>query len=146
MTTPRPLIYAAHPMTTYGTDLERAALARIGELVPTAKVVDPAVRYRDSAHWLIDWPKLLPTLAALVVFGDVDGTIGTGCLHELVDAWWQGVPVGMLDDQGLVRRVSGLRLLPDVTRDNCHTAFLVPGRQANLSRLAGTLRSSGTQR
>ena len=90
MTTPRPLIYAAHPMTTYGTDLERAALARIGELVPTAKVVDPAVRYRDSAHWLIDWPKLLPTLAALVVFGDVDGTIGTGCLHELVDAWWKG--------------------------------------------------------
>jgi hypothetical protein len=53
--------------------------------------------------------ELLLQLAAVIVFGDRGGGLGTGCLHELVDAWWRGIQVAMLDDYGACRHVAALR-------------------------------------
>ncbi|HXY27311.1 MAG TPA: hypothetical protein VEH82_03450 [Acidimicrobiales bacterium] len=77
-----PLIYAAHPMTTYGTPREARALARIAELAPHAEIVNPAARYRDSAHWQADWPRLLAHLSGLVVFGTGAGPSGRGAFRS----------------------------------------------------------------
>ena len=142
----RPLVYAAHPVTSYGTDVERRALDVIASWVPGARVIDPAIRYRDTAEWLDDWPILAPTLAALVVFGDGDATVGTGCLSELADAWRHGIPVAMLDAAGLFRRLSGLRILPDAVRDRFRTARLVPGGRVDPGRLLAVSRSPGGRR
>ena len=122
-----PLVYAAHPMTTYGTPREARALARLAELAPYAEIIDPANRYANNEEWRADWPRLLPLLAALIVFGDRGGAIGTGCLHELTDAWWRGIPVAMLDDQGGCRHVAGIRVLSTRVRTCRRTGFLVPG-------------------
>ena len=88
MTTPggRPRIYAAHPITSYGTDHERAYLDALAALLPGAEIFNPAGRYRTSAGWLRAWPRVARTLSALVVFGNEEGTIGVGCLHEIADA------------------------------------------------------------
>ncbi len=123
----RPLVYAAHPVTTYGSELERRALDRIAKLAPGAKIINPAERYWSSADWLSDWPHLLPTLSALVVFGDEDGAVGTGCIHELADAWFRGLPVSMLDGQGEFRLIASLSISPARRRSPLRTAFLVPG-------------------
>ena len=139
-----PVVYAAHPVTTYGTDLERTALARLAELLPGATVIDPCDRYRDAEHWLEDWPALLPTLSALIVFGAPDATVGTGCLHELADAWWCGMPVAMLDRAGALRHLVGLRMIADADRDRFRTATLVPGQPMDLAPLIG-LSDAGDQ-
>jgi len=124
----RPLIYAAHPMTTYGTPREARALARIASLAPGAEIIDPAARYSNTAHWQHDWPRLVSQLAALVVFGDRGRTLGTGCIHELADAWWQGVPVAMLDADERCRQVVGLRVFSERIRTAWRAGALIPGR------------------
>ncbi|MGA8725559.1 MAG: hypothetical protein WB565_10990 [Acidimicrobiales bacterium] len=83
----RPLVYAAHPVTTYGTELERMAIKRIARLAREAEVINPATRYVDGAHREADWPRLVEGLSAVVVFGDEDCAIGAGCLKGLADAW-----------------------------------------------------------
>ena len=124
-------------MTTYGTEREATALARVAELAPHAEIVNPATRYRDNAHWQSDWPTLLPRLAGLVVFGDQAGAIGTGCLHELTDAWWRGIPVAMLDGRGACRQVAGFRVLSLRVRTCGRTGFLVPGPRCTPAAVSG---------
>ncbi len=121
------LIYAAHPMTTYGTARESTALALLSELMPEAQIINPATRYRDNAHWKRDWPKLLLRLAGLVVFGDSEGTIGTGCLHEMADAWWHGMSVTMLDCGGACCDVMGIEVLPQEVRTALRAGILIAG-------------------
>ena len=128
-----PLVYAAHPVTTYGTDRERDALDRISDLVAPAQIVNPAVRYRSNADWLADWPGLPPTLSGLVVFADADGTVGAGCLRELTDAWRLGIPTAFLDDHGQLRHVSALRIVPPRHQTAVRMAVVVGGRRFNLS-------------
>jgi hypothetical protein len=127
-------------MTTYGTPRESTALARIAALVPGADVIDPATRYRDSAHWRRDWPRLLRKLSAVVVFGARDGTVGAGCLHELADAWRVATLVLMLDDAGECRQLASLEVCDVSVRTSLRVAQLVPGRPVNLARAIGDLR------
>jgi len=129
-----PLVYAAHPVTTYGTDRERDSLARIGCLVAPAQVVNPAAHYQSNADWLSDWPGLLPILSGMVVFADADGTIGTGCLRELSDAWCVGLHVALLDDRGALRHISTLRIVPACRRTAARTAVVVGGRRFDLAK------------
>ena len=66
-------IYAARPIRCYFTGHERACLNALAALLPAAEIINPAGRYRTSAGWLRAWPRLLSTLAGLVMFGEVDG-------------------------------------------------------------------------
>jgi hypothetical protein len=128
-----PLVYVAHPLTTYGTPLEREALDLLGALLPDVALVNPATRYVDSAHWLDDWPDLVAMLFGLVVVPDPDGTIGAGCLRELTDAWRTDVPVALLDGRQQIRRLSGLRLVADDERSAQRLAFVTAGRHLDLA-------------
>lgn len=101
-------------------------LTVLAERFPGAEIVNPATRYRSSAGWLRAWPRLLPTLSALVVFADGDGCIGAGCLHEIADACRVGVPVALLDD-GVLQELVSLDLLPPGERGARQTALPVGG-------------------
>lgn len=129
MTTPggRPRIYAAHPITSYGTDHERAYLDALAALLPGAEIFNPAGRYRTSAGWLRAWPRVARTLSALVVFGNEEGSIGVGCLHEIADAIRLGVPVAVLDERRQLCELAGLDMLAAQERSAFRAACIVPG-------------------
>ena len=110
------LIYAAHPMTLYGTARETRILARIASLAPDATVINPAVRYRDTNHRHQQWPRLVWRL------------FSRGCLrrpgkhsrHRLppragrrLVEWNSG---GHADTKGDVRDLRGLRLIRQSAR------------------------------
>lgn len=125
--TTRPRIYAAHPMTCYRTEHERAFLDTLAGLLLGAEIIDPATRYRTTAGWLRAWPRLVSTLSGLVVFADEHGTIGTGCMREVTDAIAAGVPVACLDRRFGLCELAGLDLLPDVMRTRSCAAWPVAG-------------------
>lgn len=124
--TRRPLIYVAHPVTTYGTDHARDTLKRLGLLLSGAELIDPAARYADMAEWLEEWPRLVATIDALVLFAEPNGTVGAGCLRELAESWGWGLPVALLDDTGL-REVRSVRVLPQGQRTPARTAVVAGG-------------------
>jgi hypothetical protein len=123
----RPRIYAAHPITAYGSALERERLSLLRRSLPNAEIFDPAGRYATSVAWRRTWPRVLGTLSGLVVFSAADGSIGTGCLRELIDAMATQLPVVGLDGGGL-RQLQGVRLLDDQTRTPRRAAALLLGR------------------
>lgn len=130
MTASRPRVYAAHPMTSYGTEHERVCLDTLAALLPDVELVNPARRYRTSAGWLRAWPRLVRTLSGLVVFADEEGTIGAGCLREITDAVLCGLPVLMLDEDQRLCELLALDLLPPDLRDRSHAAWPVAGGRA----------------
>jgi hypothetical protein len=125
--TRRPLVYVAHPVTCYGTNHERESLARIRRLLPGTRVLNPSARYASQREWLLDWPTLVLTLDAIVVFAADDASIGAGCVKEIGDALAHGIGVWVLRDNGLHELVS-LRLLPVVRRTPSRCAIPVAAR------------------
>ncbi|HXY45426.1 MAG TPA: hypothetical protein VEH29_14650 [Acidimicrobiales bacterium] len=104
-------VYAAHPISCYGTAHARDRLATLGKLLGGVEIVDPEERSWPSEDaWFDEWPDLLASLDGLVVFAAPDGTIGTGCVTELADALASGILLAGLDDRGL-RRLDGLRFV-----------------------------------
>jgi hypothetical protein len=95
-------------------------------LLPYCDVFDPAARYRSEHSWRRAWPRVLVSLAGLVVFAAEDGTIGCGCLRELADAIAYGLPVLALDGESLYE-LEGVRLLPPSWRSARRTGGLVLG-------------------
>ena len=130
-TTRRPRLYAAHPMTCYGTEHERACLDTLAGLFGDAEIIDPATRGWTNDTWRRAWPRLVVTLAALVLFPDEDGTVGTGCLREVADAIAAGVPVAVLDAYFGLCELGGLDLLPDAMRTRAAVAWPVAGEQVD---------------
>lgn len=127
MTPRRPLVYVAHPVTTYGTTDERDTLARLAVLLPDVELVDPSTRYENTAEWLADWPRLVFTIDALVLFTEPNRTIGAGCLRELAESMGWGIPIALLDDTGL-REVRSVGVLPQGQRTPARTAVVSGGR------------------
>ena len=123
------LVYACHPLTTYGTPWAARHLDRIAELLPDAQVVDPEHRgWGTSAEWREDWLTLLARLSAVVVFEAPDRSVGAGCLGELADALAFGLPVAILDpgsdpERGLWE-LAGFELLADIERTPARAARL----------------------
>ena len=88
----RARIYAAHPMTCYGSPHEVACLDALRKLVPGV-LINPAEVFASSAEWLVSWPRLIRRLDAMVAFPASDGTVGAGVVRELLDAVVYGIPV-----------------------------------------------------
>lgn len=100
-------VYACHPMTAYGTDLERRQLRALRRHFPRAELVDPSTLWSSNDEWLTDWPRVCTGLDVLAVFADEEGMIGAGCLLELADAISEGLPVVALDQAGELRHFGG---------------------------------------
>ena len=112
-------VYAARPMTCYGTDLDRRQFARVADAFPDAEVLDPASMFDTNEQWLAAWPEVLASLDLLVLWADEDGFVGAGVLKELVDAIAARVPVVALDHEGTLRTFGGLHcygMLPSRAR------------------------------
>ncbi len=130
MTGARPRVYVCHPMTAYGTVHSATIVADIAEALPRAELVDPErAQWANDGDWLAQWPGILGSLAGLVVFADQAGTIGTGCLRELVDAVMAGVTLAAWEPAvGLVELV-GFELVEPDARSPRRAAFLDYGGQ-----------------
>ncbi len=125
MRSARPRIYTAHSMAAYGTDHARRALAGIAKALPHAELVDPeAAQWQTNADWLREWPVILGSLAGLVVFADPGGTVGTGCLRELVDAVMVGVPLAAWEPPAGLVELVGFELVEPDARSPRRAAFL----------------------
>jgi hypothetical protein len=124
MIAPRPRVYAAHPMASYGTDHERSRLVALGGLLPGVELFNPSRRYSTNVGWRRAWPRVLASLSGLVVFPGENGTIGTGCLRELTDAVTWGLPIAALEGEAL-REIDGLKLVSVPRRSARHAARLI---------------------
>lgn len=134
-----PLVYVAHPMTSYGTDHEARALAALARLLPDVELVNPATRYGSNVDWLTDWPRLVRSLAGLVVVADEHGTVGAGVLREVTDCLFRGVPLAVLDGRGRLRELAGLDLLTPEDRTPAAVAWPVEGAPVAPAALCRTL-------
>jgi hypothetical protein len=114
-------------MTSYGSELERRALRQIATHFPGARVIDPATHYLSVRHWLEDWPIMVQALDAIVLFGDETGAVGAGCIREVADALCLDVTVVVLHNDGSLRELRSLRLLPAGRRTRARTAIPVAG-------------------
>jgi hypothetical protein len=129
-------VYVAHPQISYGTARERDCLAALRAVLPEAELYDPAGRYRTDAGWLRAWPRVLPTISGLVVFGTRGGVVGVGCLREIDDTHGAGLPVAVLDHRCHARTYAGLAL-PARAATSRRAAVLVPGGPVDLRELFG---------
>jgi hypothetical protein len=139
MTTRSRRVYLCHPIATYGTGHARAGAARLGQLLPGATLVDPEdMGWPDDTVWLDTWAGLLDELAALVVLPAPDGTLGAGCLLEIVDAARVGIPLAVLDPAGggLVE-LTAVCFLPFGLRTPHRTARVVTGGPVDPADLLG---------
>jgi hypothetical protein len=116
-------IYVAHPITTYGTEWAAACLDRLSRLLPDVELIDPERKSWSTRSWLYEWPWVLGGSSAVVVFGDGAGTVGTGCLHEIADALFLGLPVWAFDGRRLVE-LTGFEILPEERRTARRAAIL----------------------
>ncbi len=128
-----PLVYAAHPLTCYRSAHERACLDAIASAFPGAEVLDPAECFADNADWLAGWPALVPTLSALVLFADEQGSVGAGCLREVADAIAEDIPVLLLDRGHELCELRSLRLLPASSRNPARAAAPVGGQHVTVA-------------
>ena len=134
----RPRVYAAHPVTSYGNEHAAECLVRLAGLLPGAELVDPEAHgWATDAAWRADWPGMLAGLAGLVVFTAGDGTVGTGCLAECVDALAAGIPVAGYDPAVGLVELAGFALLPAEVRTPRRAAWLAFGPCVDLARFPG---------
>ena len=135
-----PVVYAAHPLTTYGTPREASCLRRVATLLPGVELIDPARRYSSDEGWRRAWPRVLRQLSGLVIFTAADGTIGAGCLREIGDAWAARLPVALLHRRRLYE-VGALVVAETQLRSPRRLATVVPGRPYAPGELAEAIRT-----
>jgi len=97
-------------------------------LLPGVELIDPEDRSWSEDSWLAEWPAVLEGLSAVVVSPDEAGTIGTGCIREVTDAIFLGLPVWAFDGRHLVE-LTGLEFVPEYRRTARRAAALLPGRR-----------------
>lgn len=123
MTHRTPVLYFAHPVNVYDTDLERFLLARIAERFPDYRILNPnapehAAGYaaKGMAYFLDD---VLPTCQACVLLAFRDGLIGKGVYDEACLIHGKGGPVSEILPGGALLSWSpdpSRRLTVDETR------------------------------
>jgi len=128
MSDARPHVYVAHPLTSYRTEWAEECLRRLRKLLPGVDLIDPENRAWSEDLWLSEWPAVLGGLSALVAFPDKAGTIGTGCIREVTDAIFLGLPVWAFDGHRLVE-LTGLEFVPEPRRTARRAAVPIGGRR-----------------
>ena len=86
-------IYLAAPMTTYRTERYNRIVSQLQHHFAGDRLLSARYLYTSTADWRMKWPKLLPTLDALLFIAAEDGTIGSGVLREIIDVRNRGRPV-----------------------------------------------------
>jgi len=110
-------LYFGHPINVYGTDLQRALLARIAERFPDWEIENPDQPHHDEGYRRrkeatgrpMDYytQEVLPGCGGGVFLTFRDGMFGAGVFAEAVAIHGQGGPVWEIDAEG---RVSALLL------------------------------------
>jgi hypothetical protein len=122
-------VYAAHPVTSYGTPYESSALRRLETMFdPDVELVNPATQFESADEWLQRWPELVIQLDAVVAFAARDRTVGLGVLQEVHDAMLLGISVAVLAQDGL-RELAQVTYLGPRHRTPRRVARLVTGRR-----------------
>ena len=84
-------IYYAHHQWKYGTQIEAYELDLIREYFPNAKIFNPATDLKSLSPELDEDSIMKECLEAvwhsdILVFSSVNGTVGTGVYHEVLEA------------------------------------------------------------
>lgn len=98
---PHESLYFAHPINTYGTELEKYLLDALRGCGLARRIVNPNTPQHhaachllmdDGAKWGMDYftSQVLPSCAALVFFAFGDGKISAGVALEIETAMLQG--------------------------------------------------------
>ena len=101
-------LYAAHPVSCYGSAYEARQLAALRQQFPDAELLNPAATFGSDEQWLKHWPALLAELDLVAVFADESGAIGAGVLLEVADAIGRGLPLVALNQEGKLHYFGGL--------------------------------------
>ena len=135
MTRP-PTIYAAHPMTAYGTDHETRVLRRIAAAFDGWDVLNPAVMFDDNASWHDTWPQVLSGIDVCAIFADKTGCIGVGCLKEIADAIAARIPVVAVGPTGGLRIFAGVEIDCGPVVSRARIGLLLYGPSVSAARLS----------
>lgn len=104
MTPQHPILYFAHPVNTYDTELERVLLARIHERFPGCHILNPngpehAAGY-EAKKMRYFFEDILPRCGLCVLLAFSDGKIGKGVygeaeqMHAAACPTWEILPDG----------------------------------------------------
>lgn len=102
-------VYFAHPINTYGTDLERALLRSIAEKFNGDIIVNPGSpkhqakfqAYMASGAKEMDyWMELVRTCDTCVLLAFLDGMIGAGVYKEVSERHAHACPVWEIKSDG----------------------------------------------
>ncbi len=115
-------IYFAHPINSYGQDVERRCLAVLHKRFAGCEIVNPNLPehergYREaqtvsqSGSGLAYYTEqVIPTCRALAFLAFPDGLVSSGCATEIECAWHLMLPIYEID-------VAGDRLIAELTED-----------------------------
>ncbi len=95
-------VYFAAPKMAFASLRYRWLRASAAGHFPGSEIVEARAVFADGAQWRAGWPKLLPSLGALVFITTPSGWIGRGVWAEINEARQQ-VPVYFLGDDGELR-------------------------------------------
>ena len=87
------MVYLASNMLLFGSPQLTKAAETIRRTFPNATILRPEVLYADHAAWRQAWPRILPTLDALVFVTLPGGWIGYGTAAEIRTAQDRRVPM-----------------------------------------------------
>jgi hypothetical protein len=94
-------VYLAYSLHGHQTARSRWFIRLARRCFPNAAVISACEQFSSNVDWLLRWPEILPTVAAVCVFPDADGWVGRGVWDELCDALAYGVPVFVLTNTRL---------------------------------------------
>lgn len=104
-------IYVASPLSTYSTKRYDRMLGHITTSFPEAKLLPARSLYASNRDWLCQWPDVLNSIDAVVVFTDEGGWVGHGVWTELSDAALAGLPVWIIRDDGALFTLDGAQVV-----------------------------------
>lgn len=105
-----PVVYVAHPQSTYGTSWEAECLQAIANALPDAELVNPRDLFESNDEWKRRGPIVIADVDMVVVFADACSWVGLGVMTEMALAVAHGRPVLFLSlRNGVLCTNAGIR-------------------------------------